>query len=188
MKTMKKLFALLLVMTLVVGMLAACGGNKETEPSKDTEPAGTQGTAAPTEPAVEAIPTGGHLRIATQSGLHIDPSKAGTWHYVWNLGVYEPFLTRDLDNVIRPGLCDFELSEDMLTLKLKVRPNKFFHNGDAVEIEDVKASLERNCINGVHGNSKKFVGAYIESMEIEGDTLTVKFTQYNEKTWLYLAS
>lgn len=187
---MKKLLAMLLAMAMLVGVLAGCTGGEDTQPSGDTQ-ASTEGTQASTEgttePALEDPQYGGHAHIVTQSKPNIDPSKAGTWHYIWNTAVYEPILTRDLEGNIQPSVCDFEVSEDMLTLKLTVRENKVFHNGDPVDIEDVHASLARNT-SGVHGNSTKFVGTYIESMTVEGDTLTIQFTEYNEKTWFYLAS
>lgn len=186
---MKKLLALLLALVMVIG-LAACG--EPATPETPDEPDQTQGqdapetTEAPTEDP-EAAKYGGHLNVATESKPNLDPSKAGTWHYIWNNSVYESILTRDAEGNIQPGVCYYEVSEDMLTLKLWVKENKIFHNGDKVDINDVHASLARNT-SGVHANSTKFIGAYIESMTVEGDVLTIKFTEYNEKTWYYLAS
>ena len=91
-----------------------------------------------------------HHCSGRDSGL--DPLKqTGIWKYPFTTCVYENALTRDTDNNICPGVCDFELSDDMLTLKLWVRENMVFHNGDPVEItvRGYELSLRRDDAESV---------------------------------------
>ena len=199
MKSWKKLIAMLLaaIMLLIMGACAAKETQTDTPAPAETQTEET--TAAPEEtPAaeentetaqtVEGPQYGGHLnlRIASKpSGL--DPLKqTGIWKYPFTTCVYENALTRDTDNNICPGVCDFELSDDMLTLKLWVRENMVFHNGDPVEITDVEASMQRAM--KLYASFEKFVAPYVAGMEVDGDVLTITFTEYNEKLYYYVAA
>lgn len=187
---MKKMLALFLALVMMLSVLAACNTEKpvETQP-KETQgsntPADTQPieTTAPVDPEAEKY--GGHLDLTHGSSTTtLDPSKAtGTWNYMWTNMVYEPPLTRDTEGNIRPNVCEFELSEDMLTLKLWVREGVTFHDGSEVEIEDVVASIQR----AVHKSPRNYVSAYIENVTYDGDVATITFKEYNERTMYYIA-
>ena len=159
---------------------------EETTTAPEETPAAEENTE--TAQTVEGPQYGGHLnlRIASKpSGL--DPLKqTGIWKYPFTTCVYENALTRDTDNNICPGVCDFELSDDMLTLKLWVRENMVFHNGDPVEITDVEASMQRAM--KLYASFEKFVAPYVAGMEVDGDVLTITFTEYNEKLYYYVAA
>ncbi|MEA4912543.1 MAG: ABC transporter substrate-binding protein [Oscillospiraceae bacterium] len=116
----------------------------------------------------------------------LDPLREiGTWRYLWTTCVYENALTRDANNNIVPAVCDFELSEDQLELKLWVRDNVLFHNGDAVDIYDVEASIKRAL--AMYSSIKTFVAPYVESIKVDGDVLTITFTEFKAKCLYYLA-
>ena len=170
---MKKLLALLLAIAMVLS-LAACFG-----PADPTDPTGN-----PEIP--EEAKYGGHLDFCVYANpTYLDPAKAtGTWYYMYTNMVYEAPLTRDAEGNIRPNVCNFELSEDQLTLKLWVREGLKFHDGSPVEIEDVVASLRR----AVHKSPRQFVDEFIENVEIKDGVATIKFKSYNEKTMYYIAS
>ena len=185
MKNSKKLLALLLVLVMVLGLFAGCktGGPKETEGTGQT-----QGGSDPTQPGSDDGPKfGGHLNVRIDSQPNsLDPLKmTGVWRYVWTTSVYEPILTRDVDNNICPSVCTHELSDDNLTLKLKIREGASFSTGEAVELEDVKASIQRSVT--LYSGTKNNVGAYLKDMVIEGDTLIVTFTEYHEMIMNYMA-
>ena len=174
---MKKLIALLLAMVMVLSF-AACNlfpGNDPTEPPQPTDPAD-----------VEAAKYGGHLDFCVYAKpTRLDPAKAtGTWYYMYTNLVYEAPLTRDAEGNIRPNVCNFELSEDQLTLKLWVREGLKFHDGSPVEIEDVVASMKR----AVHKSPREFVAGYIQDVKIENGVATITFKEYAEKTMYYIAS
>ena len=132
---------------------------------------------------------GGHanIRITGISGL--DPlTQTGYNNYQWTTMVYENALTRDNENNIQPGVCNFSLSEDELTLVLWVRDGVRFHNGDTVDIYDVEASLHRAFKR--YGSIKNKVTPYLKSMSVDesGEKITLQFTQWREDTLYYLAS
>ncbi len=169
MKNWKKVLSLLLVLVMVAGILAGCGKK-------------TQGGAA------SGTQYGGHLNVRTVARPNgLDPLKqTGAWKYMFTTCVYENPLTRDAENNIAPGVCNYELSEDMLTLKLTVREGVKFQNGDDVTIEDVEASINRSLT--LYNNIKKYVAPYVASMTVEGDTLTMVFSEYREKCLYYIAA
>lgn len=187
---MKKLLALLLVAVMVISM-AACNTEKPAgttdKPAGTTAPAGgneTTGTTAPVDP--DADKYGGHLNyVLSWKPGNLDPAKStGLWAYVFTSSVFEAPLTRDAEGNIRPNVCDFELSDDQLTLKLWVRDGVTFHDGSAVEIEDVIASIYRS----VHKSPRSYVAPYIKDVQIDDKGVaTITFTEYNEKTMYYIA-
>ena len=188
MKKLNKLFALVLAVLMLVSCLTACGGAGGKGGAADRTPnAGESGVGA------TGVGTyGGHMTMrinATVNGM--DPLKqTGTWKYLYTNCVYDTALCRDADNNITPGICDYELSEDMLDLKLWVRDGYTFSNGDPVDIYDIEASWNRAMNLGT--NVKKFVKANVESMTVENDgekdILHVVFKQYHEKVFYYIAS
>ena len=191
MATVKKLLALLLVAVMVLSLFVGCGSNiEETLPeAEDTQTTGT--TEEVTGSNVESTGEpqyGGHLNVHVYNQPNgLDPLKqTGLWKYIWTTCVYENALTRDADNQIAPGVCNYEINGDMTELKLWVREGMTFHNGDTVEITDVEASINRalNQYNSII----KYVKPYVKSVTVDGDTLTVIFTEYNERCWYYFAS
>ena len=191
MKKTVKLLALLLALVMVLSVFAGCkksGGDDDTKAPEQTQ--GGEGQTDATEPEVTNPPVeegkyGGHLNART-TGVYVDPiKKANQWSYQqFTLG-FENVLLRNADNEIRPGVCNYVLSEDWLDLKLTVRPGATFWDGTDVTIADVKASMERAMnLGNTYGKIKPF----IETMEIEGDTLHITFTEYSTTVWAALAS
>ena len=199
MTNLKKLLALVLALVVVATMFAACGGGNTEQPSNN------EGEAVSNESGNEDVQTGmdapsdwdGEPVYGGHMNLHIytkpdtlDPTKCSPiWTLPWATCVWEAPLTRDADHNIAPGVCNFELSEDMLTLKLWVRDGVKFNNGEDVDIYDVEASISRHC-GGFSPISSKYVGKYIETMVVDDATqvLTIKFKSYNEKTMYCMAS
>ena len=174
---MKKLFALLLAIAMVLSLTACFGLGGTTDPTETP----TDGPDIP-----EEAKYGGHLDFCVYANpTYLDPAKAtGTWYYMYTNMVYEAPLTKDAEGNIRPNVCNFELSEDQLTLKLWVREGLKFHDGSPVEIEDVVASLKR----AVHKSPRQFVAGYIQDVKIEDGVATITFKEYAEKTMYYIAS
>ena len=188
---MKKLLALLLVIVMIISMTACVQTNDPTKTPTNPTNTTTGSQGDPTDPtqdpaALEAAKYGGHLDFCVYAKpTRLDPAKAtGTWYYMYTNLVYEAPLTRDAEGNIRPNVCEFELSEDQLTLKLWVREGLKFHDGSPVEIEDVVASIRRT----VHKSPREFVDGYIQNVEIKDGVATITFKEYNEKTMYYIAS
>ena len=117
----------------------------------------------------------------------MDPQYSTGWaSYFWSMYVYENPLTRDADGIVRPNVCEYELSDDGLTLKLWVREGMTFHDGSPVEIEDVVASLERagRLVKNVRTNFAE----RIASCEVADGIATYTFTDYRPLTMHYISS
>ena len=188
----KKLIALLLAVCMLSSLLVACGGNNapvnEGVQNENENPVEQGGEDAAQTPEVSEPQYGGHLNMHSPAAiLGIDPVfRATVWYYTWLGAVYEGPLTRDAENQIAPGVCDYELSEDKLTLKLWPREGILFHDGTPVEAEDVKASIERACNLGNSVND--FVKPVIKEMTVTDNVLTIQFTQYSEAAMSRIAS
>ena len=202
---MKKLLALLLAIVMVAGVLSACGSVPIEEGAPSNEQNGNSAEnnegGEGNEDIADSMEAaewtgepvyGGHMNVHVYTKPEkLDASKtSGTWILPWATCVWEGPLTRDADHNIAPGVCDFELSEDQLTLKLWIREGGVkFNNGDDVDIYDVEASIARHT-SGFAPAASKYVGKYIETMSVDDATqvLTIKFKSYNEKTMYYMAS
>lgn len=173
---MKKVLALTLALVLALG-LVACG--------PASGPAGEGGVVNTDIPEEDRY--GGTLDMYVSSFSDtFDPHFTTGWvSYNWSCGVYENPIARDDKGNFVPGVCDFELSEDMLTLKLWPREGVKFHNGDLVEIEDVVATIER--AGGMVSNMKNYWTPYVAGVTVENGVATYTFTEFNINTLLYLA-
>ena len=177
MKTTKKLLALLLALVMVASVLAGCGGGES-----NTDEGGNKSDSR----------YGGHLNVCIKSRpTSVDPVKATSWGRHWSTSIYEPFLTRDADNVIRPCVCDYELSEDQTDLKLWPREGYVFSGGyGQVDVYDLEASFNRGL--KMQSSVKKYVKPNVVSVTVENDGekdyLHVVFNGYNELNMHYLAT
>lgn len=132
---------------------------------------------------------GGHANIRVSGISGLDPlSQTGYNNYQWTTMIFENALTRDTEDRIQPGVCEYTLSDDQLTLVLWVREGVMFHNGDTVDIHDVEASLLRAFRR--YSSIKKKVVPYLDKMELDesAKTLTLRFTENREDILYYLAS
>lgn len=197
---MKKIFSLILVLVMIVSTTACRSSADSTETQSATAAGTTQAaeTKAEAEPQTEAAAEsensagalenperyGGVLNVAytLNLGKTLDPLHTTGWKmYIWTNYVFENILTRSADGMPQPGVCDFESSDDQLTLKLWVREGKKFHNGDAVTIDDVVASIDRF----LYSTLRKNFNDEIESVEVNDGVATYKFKEFNLLTMEY---
>lgn len=164
---MKKLLVLLLALSMAFSIVA-CG-----EKTNPTVPGESQGA----DP--EAAKYGGVLNIAigTDPGS-IDPHyTSGTEFYKYSNNVFENPLAQDAKGNIVANVCEYEMSEDGLTLKLWVRDGVKFHDGSAVEIDDVVASLDR--AGKLQRNVSKSFTAYVENVNVADGVATYTFSKFS---------
>ena len=191
MKNLKKLLCMLLALVMVLG-LAACGGG-ETKPTGNNEnPEATNNNGGEQTEWNGEPQYGGHLNVRVSSrptGLDC-MKQTGAFRILYTSCVYENPLTRDAQNNIAPSVCDYELSEDQMDLKLWVRDGYTFSNGDTVDAYDVQASINRSL--KLYSEITKYVKPNIDSITVENDgekdIVHIIFKKFSEKNMYYLAA
>ena len=183
---MKKILAASLALIMLFG-LVACGKTAVGSSGSNTDIPGAvyTDTGAIISTEIPEEQRYGGVLDTTWSKFedNFDPHKTTGWvSYNWNNGTFENPIARDENNNFVPCVCDFELSEDLLTLTMWVREGVTFHNGDPVEIDDVVASIDRSMRHVA--NMKKFFAPYVASgyPKVEGEKVTYKFTEFNINT------
>ena len=171
-----KIFALLLVLVLVLGALAACGNKTE-------EPASQSGNEQPSEntekePEKEPEPTGNlrktttsqaenALRAVINSDLHtIDPHHAAVDNElrIANM-IYDTLMQRDEDlNWVPMAALSIEPNEDGTEVLVTMRDDIVFASGDKLCAEDFAYSLAR-CENSVQMPTYLFDTTSIEPID-----------------------
>lgn len=129
----------------------------------------------------------GNLTVALQlEPPHLDPTSAaaGAIDSVVYSNIFEG-LTRFMgDGSIVPGLAEsWDISDDGLIYTFRLRDGVTFHDGTAMDAEDVKFSLDRARAED-SANAQKALFAAISEVEV-GDPLTVKIT-LSEPNGLFL--
>jgi len=121
---------------------------------------------------------GGDLVIATTYVSNtLDPhySAGAAANYQWMQYVYENAICMGSDGQFYPQICDFEYSEDGLTLKLTVKDDYYFSDGTKVTIDDIVASFER--AGKVGGSFYNKVMSKVVDTKIEGNSVTYTFSE-----------
>jgi len=108
---------------------------------------------------------------------HLDPTSAaaGAIDSVLYSNVFEGLTRFGADGAVNPGLAkSWEISEDGKTYTFLLNAGVTFHDGSAMDAEDVKFSLDRARAED-SANAQKALFAGIETVEVV-DPLTVKVT------------
>lgn len=172
---MKKLIAMLLAMIMVLSMFSACG-QTSNEPETTTAPAqdsGNQGEIAkPTEPVPEEPVTQykedvviGMSTSVTAIDIHVT---ATTGIYYLVEMTHDKLLTFDaVTKEFSPMLAtEWEWISDT-ELKLKLRDDVVFHNGEPFTADDVVYTFER--IKAHEGGTAATKAAPLDSIEVVND-------------------
>ncbi len=194
---MKKMLSILLAAIMILG-LAACNKPETPQGSSDagttapasqapetkapeTQPGSTAPETAPslTEPddhTAQEDRYGGELAYSYKNGVStvLDGcKKTGNSVYNWSFWTFENPLALDSEGNIQPKVCNYEYDEATATLKLWPRENTFFSNGDAVDIDDVFASVDRS-IHLVKQPKTNILDKIVKDPEIITDTDGIK--------------
>ena len=147
---MKKIVALLLAAIMTIGLLAACGGNTETDTT--AAPADGGSTEKTTEQTTAEIPD---TENATRTDINVAmPSDPGTFNpykssaagytRLRNL-VYQGLGFRELDKTISPIIAEsWETSEDGMTTVVKIKENVYDSEGNHLTADDVVFSCQQH--------------------------------------------
>lgn len=121
---------------------------------------------------------------------HLDPTSAaaGAIDSVLYTNVFEG-LTRFMgDGSVVPGLAQsWEISEDGLTYTFKLREGVTFHDGSAMDAEDVKFTLDRINAEDSANAQKALYSAISEVTVIDPQTVEVKLSEPNGNMLFNLA-
>lgn len=158
---MKKVFALMLTMILVLSvLLVGCGSNETEDVSGEENSIATEKKEEPKEEKKEEkkeeateVPNPASSRTNADNTLIVGmpapkgealPAYYSTTYdkYITNF-IFDPLLTVDESGAYVPHVAkDFELSEDQMTYTLHLRDDIKFTNGEPLTAEDVKFSYE----------------------------------------------
>ena len=160
---LKKLWSILLCITMTAGLMMGCGGSKETEDADGTD---TEYVAA--EGESDSI-----VRYTLTSVPVIDPgvgSDMGAATVFVN--VYDPLVMPDADGNIVPWIAtEWEPSEDGLSWTFKLRNDVTFHSGNPLTANDVVYTMNRLTTMG-----QGFGYLFSDVTSVEAiDDYTVKF-------------
>ena len=173
----KRVLSLSLGLVLGAFLLAACGNNAASQ---------TQTTEAPAEKTQRAEANEAVIGIA-QDFDSLDPhhmTAAGTKEVLFNM--FEGLVKPNAEGEIVPAVAEEVVkSEDGMTYTFTLREGVTFHNGDPVEMEDVLYSIERRK-NGEDAAALLEPLQAIDSMEAEGNTLTLTLSEPNNEFLAYV--
>jgi peptide/nickel transport system substrate-binding protein len=171
----RKLF--LFTLLTVALLLAACGPASTPQPAEPAAPAEPAGPAATEKPAVTEPPAAGPsvLTIANTANITTwDPVASFSTEAAYMANVYEQLL-----RINPPGSAEkftpllaerWESNEDGTVWTFYLRPNVTFHDGEPMNAEAVKASIEAAADHA----GASFIWWMLDNVEVVDD-LTVKF-------------
>ena len=174
----KRTIALLLSAALMTMALSACGGQK---PEKSGSDDANSSRADSNEIAVG---------IAQDLGDSLDPfqmTAAGTREILFNVyeGLFKPNSAGDFVPAVAE---DCTISEDGLTYTFTLRDGVLFHNGDAVDVDDVVYSFN-TCAATTEDSSLGAALSNVAGVEATDDkTVVVTLTTANGDFMAYVAS
>lgn len=175
----KKLFSLLLLVSLLSAVLCGCKDGSTERPSADGQ-----------EPAIGSTgETANEITVGIAQDLDdsLDPHKAvaaGTKEVMFN--VFEGLMKPTPDGDLIPAVADhYELSEDKTTYTFTLREGVQFHNGEPVDAGDVVYSIQR-CADDSEGEPLVPALSAVQSVTADGATVTITLDQPNTEFLSYL--
>lgn len=157
--------SILILVVLLLTMVTGCG-NEDNKVSKDSD---------------EKV-----LVIATPEEIEGTDIQQIYWENIVHTLLYESFVGFDMDmkNIIPTLSSEYAISEDGKELSFKIPENLKYANGDAVTLENIKASILR--YKEISPYAEDF--APIKEVMIDGNTLTLKCDVPPAYMWPVLAS
>ena len=160
---LKKVGVTLLLTVLTAGTIIGCGNSTEGSSEKSTETDAGEKSAVVEE-----------MTFAdTQAPTTIDCAEAWNDWYTSRYGITETLYVLDENLAAQPFLCEKAENTDSNTWVLTLRDDVTFQNGEKMTAQTVK-----DCWTRTEGQNARFQDIlFIDSMEAEGQILTVKTTQ-----------
>ncbi len=187
---MKKILALLLVLSMVLCLFAACGSGTTTTTTQgsNTTTAPADDTTAAPKPSLNET---GALKLMWYQGIGIDSIFEDPWRdqqSLWPYMVFDALVAEEVSNVsVVPKLAtDWEISDGGKTVTLTLREGVKWHDGEDLTVEDVLFTYnaqmknpnagKKNLLAPVVGYQDVLDGKATElaGMTAEGNTITFK--------------
>lgn len=151
---MKRAVSIVLTLVLVMAMFAGCGQSAETPAAADSSAAGT--TA---------------ITVALASvGNNLDPSVANQIDIETIMShVYDKLIVVDETFALQPGVASSWEQTDATTYVFTIGDGFVFHNGEALEMEDVLYSITR--LENIAQTASLY--AKMDSVSVEGNQLII---------------
>lgn len=187
---MKRKLALLLTLVMILGAFAACGKDN-VEPGATTTSAGPAATKPATPGAVTYNDNYGYnvLRLALEAEIETADVQLTTADYTIPMNIYDCLVSiqakSDGSSEIVPSLAEsWDISTDGLVYTFHLRQGVKFHNGQELEADDVKYTVERmmdperlakntDCMDMIKGAKARLDGT---ATEVEGVKVIDKYT------------
>lgn len=191
---MRKAVSLLLATSMVMGLLAGCGGSKtETTTAASSVAAGENVSPAVVEPpAAEGTSYKKDIRIGTLADLTVACRYAGTATVTTQTcnSTFNGLVGLDAKGEAAPELAtEWSSNDDASQWTFKLREGVKFHDGSDFTAEDVKFTWEYAGTTENEGITQPITGVGMVGEVIADDPYTVTFKlNTSSADWLYYAA
>lgn len=176
---MKKLFAIVLAMVMVISMVAckSSKGSQTTTKPTTTSSGGT--TAKPTDSGVTPVKGGTMVVAVTASPSTLDAKRLrGPGDRVYGCLMYETLLNLDEKGDPVPFLCEsMTPNVEDLSYTIKLKQGIKFHDGSELDAEVCKWNLDAYKEKGIQ--SKSFMGLVDNIEVVDKYTVKINLTQWD---------
>ena len=142
--------------------------------------AGLAEAALPRGAAAAPVKRGGTLTFARASDcIYLDPVHTAQNADIWiSLNIHDTLIQPSPDGkALQPGLAEaYEVSEDGLTVTLKIRPGLKFADGSPMALSDIKWSLDRARTKESGGTFQFLLEAIAEVVTTPPSTVVLKMS------------
>ena len=172
---LSKIAAIAMAFTMACGILSGCGGSQSAKTADSAANQTTESAEGQTKGTQEAE-DGKHINVAFfWIASDLDPANNYNGWVLSRLGVGESLVKLNDELKVEACLADSWENVDETTWKFHIREGVMFSNGKAVDAEAVKASIER----AISMNDRAAEYLKVDSMEADGQDLTIKTTEAN---------
>ena len=148
-------------------------------PSADTGPLAKAGVSYnPTQAGT--APRHGGIIMAGMPGDLVDfsPFETGVGRAPWHHNLYTPLFYYDRNLNIVPGIAEsYAISDDKLTLTIKLSPRVKFHNGREFTAEDVAFNVRYALLPKTGGAARSLLQTCLGAIAVNKYTVQLKFRQ-----------
>lgn len=175
---MKKLFTLLLVAAMLMAILAGCGGNEDPD-ANNSQPADSSPSGDVTDSGGEAKSTAVTIGyVGTHDSSY--PSATNSNDFITQMMIYDKlFEADDFTGEITSRVLESWNWEDEVTLKLVMKQEVYFSNGNQATGDDLLYTLHSYILNGTRTDKNtyyQYIDFDLSYVDDDGFTVYVVWT------------